>query len=172
LTPNILAEKVQTNQSFEMSNLILNQLKIYPPNGSGVMSMENPCSLTLEISIFPNIVDHAGLMLQPLPCLIVSRLPVKLHGLISTSPLKFLSLAQVMTVATVVKLTMLLSGCMTMKLLMRPAQSIVPVDTTTELNAHNNSCVRTVVMMVAAGLKITTRFTKPMSMVQLREKRP
>ena len=75
-------------------------------------------------------------------------------------------------VVTVVKLTMLLNGCIKTKLLMRPAQFIVLVDTTTVPNAPNNSYVRTVVMMVAAGLKMTTRFMVLMNMVQLRVKRP
>jgi hypothetical protein len=74
-------------------------------------------------------------------------------------------------VVMVVKPTMLLNGCTTMKPLMRPAQSIVLVDTITVPNAHNNLFVRTVAMMVAVGLKITTRFTMLMNMVQSKVKR-
>jgi len=48
-----------------------------------------------------NIADHAGLMPLPQPCLIESRLPERLNGLISTSPLKFSSHAQEMMDATV-----------------------------------------------------------------------
>jgi hypothetical protein len=60
--------------------------------------------------MFHNIVDLAGLMLPPQPSPIESRSLERLLGLMSTSLLKFLSLAVVMMVATVERLTTLSSG--------------------------------------------------------------
>jgi hypothetical protein len=60
--------------------------------------------------MFHNTADLAGLMplLQPFP--IELRSQERLHGQISTSLLKFLSLAVVMMVAMVERLTTLSSG--------------------------------------------------------------
>jgi len=60
--------------------------------------------------MFHNIVDLAGLMLPPQPFPIELRSLERLLGLMSTSLLKFLSLAVVMMVATVERLTTLSSG--------------------------------------------------------------
>lgn len=111
--------------------------------------------------MFHNIVDHAGLMLLLLLCLIESRFKERLLGQILTLLLRFLSHAQEMMDATVVRLTTPSNGCIPMRSLMKPALSTELEDMTMVPNAQLKSNVRTAHQLKAAGTWTTIRSITP-----------
>lgn len=115
-------------------------------------------------------MDHAGLMLQPLPFLIELRLLERLLGQISISLHRFLSLAQETMVVTVEKPSTPSSGWPRMRSQMRPAPSTEPEVTTMVKNAQVRSCARTARQANHALPKTTGRSTRPRSTDTSRER--
>lgn len=60
----LLAKKLKL---LALSLIHISNNQIYPKTGSGVMLMDKIILVLPETNIFPNIVDHVGHMVPPLP---------------------------------------------------------------------------------------------------------
>lgn len=125
-----------------------------------------------ETNIFPNIVDHAGLMHQHLHCLIESRLQETPPGQTSTSLHKSSFPALKMMDAMEEKLSMPSNGCPKMISLMKLAQSTEQEVTTMDKNAQQWLYAKTVCQTSHASSQIPIILTELKNTDKSPEKRP